>query len=430
MRYFLVLLCLLTNLISGTSAYAAGPLRILLTNDDGFESPGIKAMHQALTEAGHNVFIIAPATQQSGASASITSSGVRVTEYPGQIWAVHGKPADAVRVGLGYILFDTPPDLVISGANFGQNSGQDVNISGTVGAAITAHRLAIPAIAISVEIRLDEAKQGFPSTVAAFSGAGRLLVRLIRQLDLDDLTAVLNVNYPAVLPLDVKGVRWSDLSNHSILSKRYNKRPDGFYVPEFVKPYQHARKHDAESLVDGWVTLTFLDGNMSIKTHRSQKYLDEGLLDRNYEPTYQPARVARKPLTGIKPSNTPATESALASKQQRRPVMPEAPKDEQIVEFKEATPAAALRPHKTEDTGISSPERPITNVSAPRDADQAETPLAVEEEMIVPPLQREAKAETDEASGSEAEEQRSKETRKKKPDSWLRRIFDPDSWRR
>ena len=108
-------LALLILVFMPLASSAADSLRILLTNDDGFEAPGIRAMHSALIEAGHDVYLIAPATQQSGAAASITSGGVRITTYEGNVWAVHGRPADAVRVGLGQVMKDNPPDLVVSG---------------------------------------------------------------------------------------------------------------------------------------------------------------------------------------------------------------------------------------------------------------------------------------------------------------------------
>ena len=279
--YFVRLLIALLLAVS-LPVTGAQSLRILLTNDDGFDSPGITALQRALETAGHEVYVVAPATQQSGASASVTAGGVEVTAHPGQVWAVHGRPADAVRFALGYLMFDTPPDLVISGANFGQNTGRDVQISGTVGAAMTAFNLGVPAIAISVEIKLAEADRGFPSTVGTFSGAARLLVRLLDNLDIKDLTAVLNVNYPATLPLDVRGTRWSKLSDHSILGKRYEKHADETFRPEIEAPHPNARRHDAESLIDGFVTMTFLDGDTSTSTNRNQKYLSQHLLDQDF----------------------------------------------------------------------------------------------------------------------------------------------------
>jgi 5'-nucleotidase len=380
-RYYLILIFCFS-----LPCQAAQSLRILLTNDDGYESIGINAMRKALTQAGHDVYTIAPATQQSGASASITARGVHVTAHQDQIWSVHGRPADAVRVGLGYIMFDTPPDLVISGANFSQNVGHDVNISGTVGAAITAFRLGVPAIALSVEVILEERPKGFPSSVGAFDGAGRLLVRLLENLDLDDLTAVLNVNYPARLPLDVKGVRWSMLSDHSIIGKRYNRRPDGKFAPELLSPYKHARKNDAESLADGYVTLTFLDGIMSVKTHRNQKYLDKYLLDRDYEPANVPIR-QREPEKKPEPVQVPAE-----------------PEDNQVVEFQEATPVPPMNKLEEVET-VTPPESTATAAPLP------EVPKAI--------LKNEP---TESSMAPEAEK------KKKKPDSWLRRIFKPKSW--
>ncbi|MDO7570880.1 MAG: acid phosphatase, partial [Pseudomonadales bacterium] len=151
-------LTLLTNM-----ALAAPPLNILLTNDDGYLAPGIQALRASLLEAGHNVFLIAPATNQSGSGTSITGQGVAYTSHGNQVWSVAGRPADAVRLGIGHILQDNPPDIVLSGINFGQNVGQDVVVSGTIGAAVTAVQLGFPAMAASAEINFDEAATGFPS---------------------------------------------------------------------------------------------------------------------------------------------------------------------------------------------------------------------------------------------------------------------------
>jgi len=410
-RYFLALLLISLCL----PAAGEGRLRILLTNDDGFDSPGIRALHTALTGAGHDVTIIAPATQQSGASASVSARGVRVTEHPGKVWAVHGRPADAVRVGLGYLMFDNPPDLVISGANFGHNTGQDVNISGTVGAAITAQRLGVPAIAISVEIKLNEATQGFPSTVAAFPGAGRLLVRLIQNLDLDDLTAVLNVNIPAVLPLDVRGVRWARLSDHSLLGKRYNKQPDGTFAPELIGTDEHSRKYDAESLADGWVTLTFLDGDMSVPVRRSQKYLDRGLLDRNYEPA-----AIQAPRRQPEPAAKPLPREAAQSRNE--------PADDQVVEFERAAPAPAPQP-----ATLKSMEResvPATRPAEPEPQQVESEPVSREPEPVPEPAEMEPpQTEAESAQPKPDAADPVQQPPKRKPDSWLRRMFDPKSWR-
>lgn len=270
-------LVLLILVFMPLASSAADSLRILLTNDDGFEAPGIGAMHSALIEAGHDVYLIAPATQQSGAAASITSGGVRITTHKGNVWAVHGRPADAVRIGLGQIMKDNPPDLVVSGANFGNNTGVDTNISGTVGAAITALQLGFPAIAISVEIKLAERKRGFPGTLAAFPGAGTFLARLISNLKILDTANIINVNYPARIQQEVRGVKWANLSKHSILTTNFNLQEDGRWKPELNPALDPDKATDAALLASGYITLTLLDGNMSSKPSRAYRKLADTL---------------------------------------------------------------------------------------------------------------------------------------------------------
>ncbi len=392
MRKFLLILLLLPAM-----SLAEQKLTILLTNDDGFDSPGLEALNIALSNAGHTVYVVAPATQQSGASASVTASGVKVTAYPGNVWAVHGRPADAVRVALGNILYDTPPDLVISGANFGQNTGQDVNVSGTVGAAITAFRLGVPAIAVSVEIKLDEMNKGFPSTVGAFTGAASVITRLVNRLELKDLTAVLNVNYPARLPLDVRGVRWSNLSQHSVFGTRYNQNSEGKYVPEFELPTPSPRAGDAEALVDGFVTLTFLDGDMAVNTKRSQRYMDQHLLDRSYPPVYPPA----EPRRPIKAAATTQAATALTGD-------PENPTSN------------TLQERKPTDAVIQLPDT-HGNAEQERRAMQETDQAAQHEEDSVAQAGKPAAEEASETAAQPAPP-------KPKPDSWLRRMFNPASW--
>ena len=122
-------------------------LRILLTNDDGYNTPGIQAVRSALLESGHDVTLVAPLENQSGSGARVTSSGVlQYKQQSDGVWSVDGSPADSVLVGLLHIMKEQAPDLVISGANFGQNPGYAIN-SGTVGAATVAMYAGFPAIA-------------------------------------------------------------------------------------------------------------------------------------------------------------------------------------------------------------------------------------------------------------------------------------------
>lgn len=186
------------------TAWGAGtepqrPLRILLTNDDGWNARGITAVRSALVAAGHQVTIVAPLINHSGGSARLSFFGtLDVTHHAPGTYSVAGNPADAAKFGIKAVFSDNPPDMVISGTNSGQNVARAAIHSGTVGAAVTALCDGIPAIAMSTEVdRLtregpyDETAAFVVRMVAALrdqAKAGRLLP--------DDVG--LNVNYPLV----------------------------------------------------------------------------------------------------------------------------------------------------------------------------------------------------------------------------------------
>lgn len=129
-------------------------MKILLCNDDGIHAPGIDALHKALTGIG-DLHIVAPDTERSATGHAITIfDPIRTTsvEKNGRHFgtAVDGTPADCVKLAVSYLHKENPPDLVVSGINFGSNTGISVLYSGTVSAASEAAVLGIPAIAFSL----------------------------------------------------------------------------------------------------------------------------------------------------------------------------------------------------------------------------------------------------------------------------------------
>jgi 5'-nucleotidase len=135
--------------------------QILLTNDDGILSPGLWAAASALSEIGF-VHVVAPREQYSGGGRSLpsTSDGVIqekkvvVNDMEWTVYSVGGSPAQAVLHGVLEILPE-PPDLVVSGINYGENVGSGVTISGTVGAAMEGASLGVPALAVSLETLVE-----------------------------------------------------------------------------------------------------------------------------------------------------------------------------------------------------------------------------------------------------------------------------------
>ena len=123
-------------------------MRILISNDDGYSAPGIKALAQAMKRFGE-VTIVAPEFNQSGASNSLTlTRPLLVNKIEDGVYAVNGTPSDSVHLALTGLL-DEKPDLVVSGINCGQNMGEDTLYSGTVAAAMEGYFMGIDSIAFS-----------------------------------------------------------------------------------------------------------------------------------------------------------------------------------------------------------------------------------------------------------------------------------------
>ena len=159
------------------------PFHILLTNDDGHAAPGIRTMQSALLAQGYRVSLVAPSQEQSATSMSTTTRRNMPLESTGEGgWHLDAQPADTVLVALRHLLRDDPPDLVVSGINFGPNLGIGLHASGTIGAAMIALLDGFPAIAVSAGMLFEEALQSpprFPSTHRVLEPAARVTGRLV-----------------------------------------------------------------------------------------------------------------------------------------------------------------------------------------------------------------------------------------------------------
>ncbi len=164
---------------------------ILVTNDDGFQAPGLCALAREMKELG-DVVVSAPSSQKSAISSSITLYTPLLASHRREdgndVYAVDGTPADAVKLALHELLPERP-DLVVSGINFGLNTGSNILYSGTVGGALEAVQLSIPAFAVSLEVSDD------PRWSAAARMARRLIQKIARKTPPVDVA--FNINIPA-----------------------------------------------------------------------------------------------------------------------------------------------------------------------------------------------------------------------------------------
>ena len=132
--------------------------RVLISNDDGVGAPGIKALERVMKRIAGEVWVVAPADEQSAAGHSLTlRSPLRIHKMSKRKFAVTGTPTDAVMLAVHEVMKDARPDLVVSGINRGGNLGEDVTYSGTVAAAMEGTLLGIPSVAFSL-VAADEAK--------------------------------------------------------------------------------------------------------------------------------------------------------------------------------------------------------------------------------------------------------------------------------
>lgn len=176
-------------------------MRILVTNDDGIHGPGLEIAEAIARQLSDDVWVIAPETDQSGVSHSLSlQDPLRLRQIGDKRMAVKGTPTDCVIMAVRHVMKDTPPDLVLSGVNRGQNAADDVTYSGTVAAAMEGTVLGIPSIALSQAYgRRDEV----PWDCGRAHGAG--VIRRILEAGIGEGTLV-NVNFPACAPDEVKGV--------------------------------------------------------------------------------------------------------------------------------------------------------------------------------------------------------------------------------
>lgn len=239
-------------------------MKILLTNDDGIQAVGLRALYAALIEAGHDVRVVAPVTEQSAVGHAVTlSMPLKVKDFQedgfkGQ--GVYGTPVDCVKLALSTLL-DGPPDLVLSGINAGANVGVDILYSGTVSAATEGALMSHPSLAVS----FDDFNPG------DLSAQARHAVSLIPKIPWSELPdkCVMNLNYPKCPPEESRGLR---ICAHTRACYRdfYDTRTDPrgrpyYWLDGEIPPEAISPDRDRALLTEGYITLTPLHFDF---THR------------------------------------------------------------------------------------------------------------------------------------------------------------------
>ena len=233
-------------------------MRILLTNDDGINAPGLAVLEAIAATLSDDIWICAPAEEQSGAGHSLTlTRPIRLREHDPRRWSVTGTPTDAVTMALRKVM-PAPPDLILSGVNRGANLGDDITYSGTVAAAIEGALAGIPSIALSQVYAREGQGDAVPFDAAAHWG--EKVLRPLIDAPFAPRTLV-NINFPAMNADDIRGIRvvrqgFHDYARGSVVE---STDPRGYKYFWFgLHGIEHTPGHqsDLEAVSDGFIAVT------------------------------------------------------------------------------------------------------------------------------------------------------------------------------
>ncbi len=222
--------------------------RMLLTNDDGVFSEGLRLLARSLREIAE-VVVVAPDREQSATGHSLTlHRPLRMQRIEESVYSVDGTPTDCVNLGVLWLLKDRPPDLIVSGINFGLNMGDDVTYSGTVSATFEGTLLGIPSLAFSQEVA-----EGF-----SFERGVAVARRFIEVVGAESLPPdlLLNVNIPAG---EIHGVRLTRLGTRvykQTVVEKVDPRGRNYFWIAGTPQWQEEEGTDHAAVSTGYVSVT------------------------------------------------------------------------------------------------------------------------------------------------------------------------------
>lgn len=236
------------------------PPRILVSNDDGIYSEGLRKLATALEPLGE-VFIVAPDREQSAASHALTlNRPLRILQLEEREWIVDGTPTDCVNLAVTKLLREAKPDIVVSGINFGPNLGDDVTYSGTISAAFEGALLNIPSIAFSALIG-----EHFSFDRCAAFAADLTKVVLAGERNPG---VILNVNFPVGQFAGVRVTKLGKRSYPESVIERLDPRGRKYYWIGGEPAVWHAGEGtDFEAIQSGFVSITPL--HLDLTHHES-----------------------------------------------------------------------------------------------------------------------------------------------------------------
>jgi 5'-nucleotidase len=241
-------------------------MRILVTNDDGINAPGLDTCAEIARALSDDVWVVAPEFDQSGVSHSLSlNDPLRMRAVDERRYAIKGTPTDCIIMGVRHILNGKGPDLILSGVNRGQNAAEDVTYSGTIAGALEGAILGIPALALSQAY--SAANRQTPHWETAIAHGPALIRKVLAEGIPRDV--LVNVNFPDCAPADVKGIAVTTQGKRDQEWLRIDARHDGrgnpYYWIAFARGPRPASPNgtDLQALSDNRISVTPLRLDMT-----------------------------------------------------------------------------------------------------------------------------------------------------------------------
>lgn len=233
-------------------------MRILVTNDDGIDAPGLHALAQALAADGHELTIVAPDVEYSGSGSSLGTleHGAEIAYTRRSFDALPNVPAISLEAPPAFAVFcacagvfGPPPELVVSGINPGHNTGKMIMYSSTVASALSAAAFNVRGLAVSC---------GFPPD-HRFDTAASIAAEAVQWMrGRSEPRTVLNINVPDVDLSEVKGVRMAPLASRGLLGLTFDKGPDSIRLLRYANTDRLGTDTDSALVRDGYVAVSVL----------------------------------------------------------------------------------------------------------------------------------------------------------------------------
>ncbi len=253
-------------------------MRILVTNDDGINAPGLQVLRQIAEQITDDVWVVAPESNQSGAAHSLTIQvPLRCEEVSERTFSVRGTPTDCVIMGVRHIMKGHPPDLVLSGVNRGANLADDVTYSGTIAGAMEAALVGLKAIAFSQTFGFDP--KGTPHWETALEHGAKIVRHALEMSWTEGL--LLNVNFPDVSSQNVAGIAITRQGSRDQALLEIDERHDTWGTPYYWFGFERRKSRldegsDLWAIARNMISITPLHTNL---THRESL----GVLEEHFD---------------------------------------------------------------------------------------------------------------------------------------------------